>query len=82
MYGLLYYVSPSIFHTLLKKNNFTYLFMAALNLHCFSSFSLVVASRGYSLGAMHGLLIEMASLVAEYRLLGLEGFSRHTFFSL
>ena len=55
--------------------------MAALNLPCFSGFSLVVASRGYSLVAMRGLLTAVASLVAEYRLLGLEVFSSHTFFS-
>jgi hypothetical protein len=30
--------------------------------------SLVVASWGYSLVAMHGLLVIVASLVAEYRL--------------
>ena len=31
--------------------------------------SLVAASRGYSLVAVHGLLIAVASLVAELRLL-------------
>ena len=31
-------------------------------------FSLVAVSRGYSLAVMHGLLIEVASLVAEHRL--------------
>ena len=30
-------------------------------------FVLVAASRGYSLGAVHGLLIAVASLVAEHR---------------
>ena len=39
-----------------------YLFMAALEL------SLVVWSGGYSLVAVHGLLIPMASLVAEPKL--------------
>ena len=32
-------------------------------------FSLVVASMGYSLVAVHGLLVEVASLVAEHGLL-------------
>ena len=36
---------------------FTYLFLAVLGLHCYTSFSLVVARRGYSLVAEHGLLI-------------------------
>ena len=31
-------------------------------------FSLVIESRGYSLAAVHGLVIAVASLVAEYRL--------------
>ena len=33
-------------------------------------FSLIVASRGYSLVAVLGLLTVVASLVAEHRLLG------------
>ena len=36
-----------------------------LSLHCCEGFSLVVASRGYSL--VHELLISVASLVAECR---------------
>ena len=40
---------------------------AALGLHLCAGFSLVVASRGYSL-AVPGLLTAVASLVAEYRL--------------
>ena len=55
--------------------------MAALNLHCVAGFSLVVASRGYSLVPMLRLLIAVASLVAEHRLLGLEVISSHMFFS-
>ena len=35
-------------------------------------FSLVAESRGYSLAAVHGLLIAVASLVAEHRLWGTE----------
>ena len=42
------------------KNN--YLLLAVLGLHCFEGFSLVVASGGYSLVAVHGLLIAVASL--------------------
>ena len=47
---------------------FIYLFLAVLGLHCCSGFSLVVTSRGYSLVAVHGLLIVVASLAAEYKL--------------
>ena len=50
--------------------NFIYLFLAVLGLHCCSGFSLVVASRAYSLVAVHGLLTAVASLVAEHRLQG------------
>ena len=42
--------------------------MAVLGLHCCKGFSLVVASRGYSL--VHELLVLVASLVAEYRFSG------------
>ena len=35
-----------------------------------TGFSLVAVSRGYSLVAVHGLFIAVASLVAEHRLLG------------
>ena len=48
------------------KNN--YLLLAVLGLHCFEGFSLVVASGGYSLVAVHGLLTVVASLVAEHGL--------------
>jgi len=54
----------------IKKNIFTYLFLAVLGLHCCTNFSLVAVSRGYSLVAVHGLLIVVASLVAEHGLLG------------
>ena len=37
-----------------------YLFLAALGLCCCSGFSLVAASRGYSLAAVPGLLIVVA----------------------
>ena len=42
--------------------------MAAVGLRCCVGFSLVVASRGYSLVTVHGLLILVASLVAEHKL--------------
>ena len=38
-------------------------FLTVLGLHCCVGFSLVVASRGYSLAAVHGLVIAVASLV-------------------
>ena len=44
------------------------LFLTVLGLCCCTDFPLVVASRGYSLVAVHGLLIVVASLVAEHRL--------------
>ena len=43
------------------------LFLTVLGLCCCTDFALVVASRGYSLVAVHGLLIVVASLVAEHR---------------
>ena len=39
--------------------------MAVLGLRCYMEFSVVVASEGYSLVVVRGLLIAMASLVAE-----------------
>ena len=49
-------------------NNFIYLFLAVLDVRCYTGFSVVVESRGYSLVAALGLLIVVASLVAEHRL--------------
>ena len=46
----------------------THLFWAALDLHAVCGLSLVVASRDYSLVAVHGLLRAVASLVAEHSL--------------
>ena len=51
------------------KIMFVCLFLAVLGLRCFEGFSLVPASRGYSLLVVHGLLIRVASLVAEHELL-------------
>ena len=45
-----------------------YLSLAVLGLSCCVGFSLVVASGGYSLRAVCGLLIAVASLVVEHRL--------------
>ena len=47
------------------------LFLAVLGLGCCVGFSLVAVSRGYSL-VEHGLLIVVASLVAEHRLQGVQ----------
>ena len=47
---------------------FIYLFLAVLGLLCCMSFSLVVASGGYSLVEMRWLLIAVASLVAVHRI--------------
>ena len=59
------------------KKIFIYLFLAGLGLHCCADFSLVAGRRGYSTVAVRGLLIAVASLVAEhvlqvYRLLWLQ----------
>ena len=45
-----------------------YLFLAMLDFGCCASFSLVEASGGYSLIAVHGLLIAVASLLVEHGL--------------
>ena len=47
------------------KKNWIYLSLAVLGLHCCIGFSLVMASRGYSLVAVCRLLITMTSLVVE-----------------
>ena len=53
----------------LVKNNFIYLFLAVLGLHCCEGFSLVAASRGNSLTVSPRLPLEAASL-AGHRLSG------------
>ena len=50
------------------KKLFIYLSLAVLGLSCCVGFSLVVTSGGYSLVAVCGLLIAVASLVVEHRL--------------
>ena len=44
--------------------NYSFVFGCA-GLHCCAGFSLLVASRGYSLVAMRRLLIAVASLILE-----------------
>ena len=51
-------------------NFLLFLFLAVLGLGCCRGVSLVVASRGYSLAAVGGLLTAVVSLVAEHRLWG------------
>ena len=60
-----YLVVPLLFF-----NNFInlHLFLAVLSLHCCAGFSVVAASRGYSLVALHGLLSAVVSLAVEHRL--------------
>ena len=53
-----------VIYNLIFKNNF-YLFLAVLGLRYCSGFSLVVAGGGYSLVVVYGLLIALASLVAD-----------------
>ena len=45
-----------------------YLSLPVLGLHCCAGFSLVAASGGYSVVAVHRLLIAEVSLVAAHRL--------------
>ena len=51
-------------------NFLLFLFLAVLGLCCCMGVSLVVASGGYSLAAVGGLLTAVVSLVAEHRLWG------------
>ena len=44
---------------------FIYLLLAVLGLCCCAGFSPVAASRGYSLVAVHGLLVAVASLAVK-----------------
>ena len=60
-----YLLSQFIFK---QFNIFNYLFLAVPGLCCFAGFSLVAVSWGYSPVAVPGLLIVMASLVAEHAL--------------
>ena len=48
--------------------NFIYLALTVLGLHCCAGFSLVVEIGGYSLVAVHRLLVAVASLAVGYGL--------------
>ena len=56
-----------VFEVIITRVTIFYLliFLAVLGLHCCMGFSLVVASRGYSLVAVCRLLTVVASLAAE-----------------
>ena len=43
------------------------LFLAVLSLCCFMGFSLVVASKGYSLSVVCGLLVAMTFAIVKHR---------------
>ena len=58
----------SSFEIFKKINLFIYLFLAELGLCCCTGLSLVATSRGYSLVAVHKLLVAVASLVGEHQL--------------
>ena len=46
-------------------NGIIWIFLAVLGLHCCADFSLAVASRGYSVTAVHRFFTAEASLVSE-----------------
>ena len=50
------------------KNNFIYLFLAVLGLHCCAGFSLFVAIGSYSLVVVHRFLIVVAFLAVQHGL--------------
>ena len=52
-------------NTLFKKNKFIYLFMAGLGLRCCTRAFSNCGEQGLLFVAVHGLLIVVASLVAE-----------------
>ena len=58
------------FITLSLLKSFIILFLAVLGLLCSEGFSLVLVSEGYSLGAVFGLLIVVASPVTKHGLQG------------
>ena len=52
-----------------KKKKFSFfIYLTLVGVCCCVDFSLVAESRGYALTAVHGLLVVVASLVAEHRL--------------
>ena len=66
--------SPTGAYWLFNKGSFflfySFLFLALLGLRCYMGFSLVAKSGGYSLVAVRGILLAVASLAAEHRLYG------------
>ena len=68
-------IKLSFLNLFLKIILFIYLRLAVLSLHCCVEFSLVVASRGYSLVAVNVLLIAVASFVVEHMHRACAGFS-------
>ena len=64
----LFHLTKAIFFNI----SFTRLFLAVLDLWYCIGFPLVAASRGYSPDVARGLLIVVASLVVEDKLLGLQ----------
>ena len=58
---------PALFPLLFFYNCMD-LFLAVLDLHCCTGFSLVAGSEGYSLAVVLRILIVVAFLVAEHRL--------------
>ena len=63
---LLYFTNICGYIFIFCINLFIYLFLAVLGLRCCEGFSLVAASGGYSLLAVHGLLIVVTALVVEH----------------
>ena len=58
-----------------QRRFFYTFFLAGLGLHCFMGLSLAEERGGYPLAAEHGLLMAVASLTEEHRVLGRSGFS-------
>ena len=50
----------------MKENNFIYIFLTVLGLHCCTVFSLVAESGGHSPVVVCSLLTAVASLVVEH----------------
>ena len=69
---LSYYLKAEAFCITFKKNTFIclfiYLFLAVLGLHCCTRAFSNCGERGLPFVAVHGLLIAVASLVAEHGL--------------
>ena len=68
MYHKLCGLNNNKFFLTFKNLRFIYFFLAAMGLFCDSGLSLVVTSVDYTLAAVCGLLVAVASLVAKYGL--------------